>query len=168
MLGALVSRHPLTKPPGAVANEVPAPAQAKGVARRGTGAERLPAPEGPRFDCAPHSHDGRVGSVLDLQPRPRRVGSITVLRLFGHDALKPHSAGVLEDFSAIAVHVINELNAVIMRAQQILQPPLALQERQFAHISSINLQDGLTYPCLRFLRDLGYYRCGPATEPRGS
>jgi hypothetical protein len=82
-----------------------------------------------------------VASVLHLLPNSGRTSPINAVSPLTDDTLKAQAAGVLENVGAIPVQVINELNAVIPPAQQLLQPSLSLKERQVPHISSINLQN---------------------------
>src|SRR4051812_38828204 len=78
--------------------------------------------------------------ALRLQPRPRGPGAIRTINPLRDDALQPHLPDVPEDRRAVAGQVVNVLDRAptrLPRAEQGLQPPLALDKRLLAQVSAV-------------------------------
>jgi hypothetical protein len=100
----------------------------------------LPPPKFSRRDGGLDPLNGRVITVFDLEPHPRRscsVGRICTLR---NDALQAKATSVREYLCTVALQMLDELNAIIAPRQKLAKPFLPLDERLVAKVVAIDLQ----------------------------
>ena len=81
-----------------------------------------------------------LSGFLHLSHDLRRAAAIRRIDPLRHDALKPHAADVLEDGGAVTRQMLNKPDGSPLGfAEQLLEPPLALDQWQVAQVDAIVL-----------------------------